>query len=146
MKTIGSILLFIIVAVAVKIVYPKLTKQEDKYPPPPGVAVGSREHLKHIASEMKKELPRKIDDDIVLSNVFAREGEMVYTGTLVKYGARELNGPKFRELAHSHLRKKVCGDRDVKRLWQRHDITFSYQFLGNDGFSLGMLSVGPGDC
>ena len=146
MKVLGSLVMFVLIAVAVKVIYPKVFAEKEKYPPPPGVAQGSREHLKHIAHQMKAELPRQLDSETLFTDVYAREGEMVYTGKLVNYRAQDLDGPKFREFAQSHLKKKICADPDVKRLWKKHDITFSYQFIGKDGFSLGMLSVGPSDC
>ena len=146
MKFLGSLIVFVVVAFAVKAVYPKLFAEKEKYPPPPGVAAGSKEHLKHIAAQMKAQLPRQLDSETLFTDVYAREGEMVYTGKLVNYRAQDLDGGKFRDFAQGHLKKKICADRDVKRLWQKHDITFSYQFIGKDGFSLGMLSVGPSDC
>ena len=146
MKFIGLILLLIVGAVVSKLVVPKFMNEPDPFPPPPGEEVGSRAHLRTIANHVKKELPKKVNSEVTATDIYARHGEMVYTYKLVNYGARDLNGDKFREYAQTELRKEICKDRDIKRMWKHHDIALSFQFIGNDGFSLGMLSVSRGDC
>jgi hypothetical protein len=138
--------ILIVIVVAAVFAYPRFFKPKDPHPPPPGVAAGSREHLKHIARQIKTELPKQVDSELTATDIFAREGEMVYTYRLVNYGARDLDGEKFRELVHGDLKKRICRERDIKAMWKHHDITFSFQFIGKDGFSLGYLSVSRNDC
>jgi hypothetical protein len=140
-------LIFVIAIVAAGVwAYPRYFDTKDPYPPPPGVAEGSREHLKDIARQMKASFPKRIDSEITATDVFARTGEMVYTYQLTNLSSKEVDPKKFQELLHSDIRRRICGERDIKRIWKHHDITFSYQFIGSDGFSLGYMSVGPGDC
>lgn len=126
--------------------YQRFFPEKDPFPPPPGVAEGSREHLKAIAGKLKAELPRKVDSETTATNVFAREGEMVYTYRLDNYSSREINDKKFGELAKGSLQRKVCGDREIRRMWKHHDIMLSFQYIASDGLSLGYFSVGPRDC
>ncbi len=142
-----KVLVALIIMVAAGVfLYPRIFKEEDPYPPPPGVAEGSREHLKDIARQLKGQLPKKIDDELTATDIYARAGEMVYTYQLVNYASQELDGDKFRDMVQGELRKRICRERDIKRMWKHHDITFSFQFIAKDGFSLGYLSVGQGDC
>jgi len=141
-----ALVIIIIVIAAGVYAYPRVFKEKDPYPPAPGVAEGSREHLKDIARQLKAGLPKQIDSELTATDIFAREGEMVYTYRLVNYSSKQLDGNKFKELVHSDLRKRICRERDIKRMWKHHDITFSFQFIAKDGFSLGYLSVGRTDC
>ena len=141
-----ALVILIIVVAGGMYAYPRVFQSKDPYPPPAGVTEGSREHLKFIAGELKKELPRKIDNELTATDIFARSGEMVYTYKLVNYSSAEIDARKFQELARTDLRGRVCKDRDIKRMWKHHDITLSFQFIASDGLSLGYLSVGPTDC
>ena len=141
-----ALIIIVLVVAAGVYAYPRVFPEKDPYPPPPGVAEGSREHLKFIAGELKKELPKKVDNELTATDVYARAGEMVYTYRLVNYSSAEINANKFQQMAQADLRKRVCKDRDVKRMWKHHDITLSFQFIASDGLSLGYLSVGPTDC
>lgn len=142
-----KVLIALVVIVAAGIfAYSRFSRPKDPYPPPPGVAVGSRDHLKDIARQLKAQLPKQVDDEITATDIFAREGEMVYTYKLVNYTSRQIDAGKFQELARTDLRKRICRERDIKAMWKHHDITFSFQFIAKDGFSLGYLSVGRTDC
>ena len=141
-----ALVVLVIIIAAGAFAYPRVFKEKDPYPPPPGAAAGSREHLKDIARQLKAGLPKQIDSELTATDIFAREGEMVYTYRLVNYSSQELDAGKFKELVHNDLRKRICKARDIKRMWRHHDITFSFQFIAKDGFSLGYLSVGQGDC
>jgi hypothetical protein len=141
-----ALVVLIIVFAAGVYAYPRVFKEKDPYPPAPGVVAGSREHLKDIARQLKGGLPKKVDSELTATDIFAREGEMVYTYRLVNHSADELDANKFKELVHNDLRKRICRERDIKRMWKHHPITFSFQFIAKDGFSLGYLSVGPTDC
>lgn len=141
-----ALIVLIVLAAVGAFAYPRFFKPKDPYPPPPGVAVGSREHLKDIASRIKAQLPKQVDEELTATDIFAREGEMVYTYKLVNYSSREIDGAKFRDLVQTDLRRRICREREIKAMWKHHDLTFSFQFIAKDGFSLGYLSVNRADC
>jgi hypothetical protein len=142
-----KVLIALVIVVALGVyAYPRMFKEKDPYPPPPGVAEGSKEHLKDIARQIKATFPRKIDSELTATDIFAREGEMVYTYRLENYSSRQVDAKKFQDLVHSELRKRICKEKELARMWKHHDITLSFQFIAKDGFSLGYLSVGRTDC
>jgi hypothetical protein len=145
MKMLGIIILTVVGLVAGKYIANKVFTPKDPNPPPPGVEYGSLEHLRIITKEISATLPKDIDSETRLTKVWARESELVYDVRLINHASKNIDRDKFLDEAGKHIRKAACAEPRMKLLW-KHGIMVTYQVQGNDGFGIGMISVGGRDC
>ena len=145
MKLIGNIIIMVVVAFAGRFLYQKFVPVEKEAELPPGVEIGSRQHLLMVAAEINTTLPRKIDNDVTLTRVVGRERQLIYQGELANLSGKQVNSARFIAAVTPYIRKHACGNPKMKVFW-KHDITATYRFIGNDQFGIGEVSVPAADC
>ncbi len=143
MKWIGTLLLMVAGAFGGKLIYQKVFAPQSDVPP--GVAVGSREHLTGVAAKINATLPKDIDPDTRLVKVRAREKEIIYEYELVRYSSQQIDFQAFVRVVGDAVRRQACASPGMKGFW-KHDIVATYSYTANDQFGLGSISVSKADC
>lgn len=104
----------------------------------------AQKKIDKIAQEMKAQVPKMLDSDTKLVNVFTRKLELVSEYELVNYKPTETENQKIKNKIELYLQKTVCPG--IKKKLLSTGASSRYIYKGNDGQIIGDWLISPGDC
>ena len=104
----------------------------------------AQKKIEKIAQDMKAELPKMLDRDTKLVNVYTDKLELVSEYELVNYEAAETEEQKIKNKIEVYLKREVCPG--IKKELLNKGISSRYIYKGKDGRIIGDWLVSPGDC
>ncbi|GFO57167.1 hypothetical protein GMSM_41740 [Geomonas sp. Red276] len=106
-----------------------------------GLVESVETQLKHEVAKLRQDLPRKVNDNLTIDSVTVGPGKLLaYNCTLSKFTADRLDVPRFKEAAIPGIRKNVCSNKELQRYIDM-DVTFAYNFKGEDGLPITTIAV-----
>ena len=144
-KWVGSILIPLLAIMSSKIISHVLFAPSDIDALPPGVQVGSREHLQRVAEKINAKLPKQLDSESRLNHVYARERELIYQVELVNISSQRLDIAGFLSQATPMVRRQVCRAPGINA-FAKLGITPSVQVIGNDKIEIATITVLMSEC
>lgn len=97
-----------------------------------------------LAKDMQAELPKMLDRDTKLTNVYTKELELVSEYELVNYESSEAENQKIINKIELYLKTQVCPG--IKKELLSRGISSRYIYKGKNGQIIGDWLVAPGDC
>ena len=97
-----------------------------------------------IAQNTQAELPKMLDRDTSLVNVYTRKLELVSEYELVNYESSESGNKKVRSKIEAYLNIQVCPG--IKKELLSRGISSRYIYRDNDSRVIGEWLIVPGDC
>ena len=97
-----------------------------------------------IAQDMKAELPKMLDSDTKLVNVYTAELELVSEYELVNYEPTGTENQKIKDKIELFLKTQVC--MEIKKELLGKGISSRYIYKGNGGQILVDRLISPGAC
>ena len=104
----------------------------------------AQKKIDKIAQDMKTELPKMLDSDTMLVNVYTAELELVSEYELVNYEPTGTENQKIKDKIELFLKTQVC--MKIKKELLGKGISSRYIYKGNGGQILVDLLISPGDC
>ena len=87
--------------------------------------------IKIAVGAMRKNLPMKIDDELSLTDVKAKERTMVLGYTLTNLTAEDISAKKLHDLLYEDIKKQVCSDNETTVMLKKGMVT-EYQYEGKE--------------
>ena len=97
-----------------------------------------------IAKDIKAELPKMLDSDTRIINVYTKKLELVSEYELVNYEPTETENLKIKNKIELYLKNQVC--RGIKKELLSKGVSSRYIYKGNNGQIIGEWLISPGDC
>ena len=98
------------------------------------------------AADLNKSLPRLIDPDTRWDRVTPGPGlRLIYTYTLIKQEAGNVDVEKFHAGMQALLRKSVCSRENMQDL-MKNGVKLAYTYRGSDGRFVSLLEVAQAHC
>src|SRR5262249_13836908 len=111
---------------------------------PAGVTPGSPEHVRYVAEQVNKLLPKDVDADLRVRHVTAREHELVYDIDVLSRASWQVDAAGFVAGATRLVRAQACREAGMK-VFRKHGITGTFRFNGNDHVEIASISFSPAD-
>ena len=144
-KWVGRLIIPLAAMVSAKLISHVLFAPSDIDALPPGIQVGSREHLQRVAEKINATLPKQLDSESRLNHVYARERELIYQVELVNVSSQRLDIARFLSQATPMVRGQVCRAPGIKA-FAKLGITPSVQVIGNDKIEIATITVLMSEC
>jgi len=100
--------------------------------------------IDQMAADMKSELPKKLDKDTELVNVYTKKLEFVSEYELLNFQSNEANKAAAAAKIESFLKSQICPG--IKKELLGKGISSKYIYKGKDGEYLFEEVLKPGDC
>lgn len=100
--------------------------------------------IEQMAQNMKAELPKMLDSDTKLVNVYTKKLVLVSEYELVNYKPSTTENKKVKSKIGAYLKIQVCPG--IKKELLSRGISARYIYKANDGQTLGDWLITPGDC
>jgi len=100
--------------------------------------------IDQMADDMKSQLPKKLDKDTELINVYTEKMELVSEYELLNFEPNEANKAVTATKIESYLKFKTCPN--IKKELLSKGISSKYVYKGKDGQYLFEKVLQPGDC
>ena len=97
-----------------------------------------------LASDMQSQLPKKLDKDTELVNVYTNKLELVSEYELLNFESTEANEAAAATEIESYLKFQICPG--IKKELLSRGISSKYIYKGKDGKYLFEKVLRPGDC
>ena len=97
-----------------------------------------------IAENLQTELPKMLDRDTSLVNVYTRKLELVSEYELLNYESGESDNKKVKRKIEAYLKTQVCPG--IKKELLSRSISSRYIYKDNAGRVIGDWLIAPGDC
>jgi len=97
-----------------------------------------------IAQDMKAELPKMLDRDTKLVNVYTRKLELVSEYELVNYEPSENENQRLKGKIELYLKTQICPG--IKKELLNKGASAKYIYKGKDGQVIADRLLAPGDC
>jgi len=97
-----------------------------------------------LAKNMKAELPKMLDRDTKLINVYTRKLELISEYELVNYKPTESGNQNIKNKIKLYLKTQVCPA--IKDDLLNDGISSRYIYKGKDSQVIGEWLIAPGDC
>ena len=104
----------------------------------------AQKKIDKIANEMQPQLPKMLDKDTRLVNVYTKQLELVSEYELVNYNPEESDDQKTRNKIELYLTRQVCPN--IKKELLGKGISARYIYKGNNGQTIVDRVLLPGDC
>jgi hypothetical protein len=100
--------------------------------------------IDRLAYDMKSQLPKKLDKDTKLVNVYTKQLEFVSEYELLNFDSTEENKIETETKIEFYLKSKVC--LSIKKDLLSKGVSSRYVYKGKDGQYLFEKVLKPGDC
>ena len=100
--------------------------------------------IDQMASDLKSQLPKKLDKDTELVNVYTNKLELVSVYELLNFESNEANDAAAATKIESYLKSAVCPG--IKKELLSRGVSAKYIYKGKDGQYLFEKILKPGDC
>ena len=100
--------------------------------------------IDQMAEDMKSQLPKKLDKDTELVNVYTEKMELVSEYELLNFQSNEANKAATATKIESYLKSKICPG--IKKELLNRGISTKYVYKAKDGQYLFEEVLKPGDC
>jgi hypothetical protein len=100
--------------------------------------------IDRLANDMKSQLPKKLDKDTKLVNVYTKKLEFVSEYELLNFKSTEENKVATETKIEFYLKSQVCPN--IKKDLLSKGVSSKYVYKGKDGQYLFEKVLKPGDC
>ena len=97
-----------------------------------------------MADDMKSQLPKKLDKDTELVNVYTEKMELVSEYELLNFEPNEADKAAIATKIESYLKSQICPG--IKKELLSKGVSSKYVYKGKDGQYLFEKILKPGDC
>jgi len=97
-----------------------------------------------IANNIQSQLPKMLDKDTRLVNVYTNQLELISEYELVNYSPGEADFQKTKDKIELYLTRQVCPN--IKKELLDKEISARYIYKGNNGQTVVNRVLSPGDC
>ena len=104
----------------------------------------AQKKIDRIANDMKPQLPKMLDKDTRLVNVYTKQLELISEYELVNYRPGEADYQKTKNKIELYLNRQVCPN--IKKELLGKGISAHYIYKGNNGQTIVDRVLSPGDC
>jgi len=104
----------------------------------------AQDKIEQIAQNMRAELPKMLDRDTMLVNVYTRDLELVSEYELVNYEPDATENKKVKSKIAAYLKIQVCPG--IKKEMLSRGISSRYIYKDSKGRTIGDWLIAPGDC
>ena len=104
----------------------------------------AQDKIEKIAKDIKPELPKMLDAETKLVNVYTKKLEIVSEYELLKHKASDVDNQKTKDKIELYLEDKVCPG--IKEELLNIGISTRYIYKGSEGKVILDRLLSPGDC
>jgi len=100
--------------------------------------------IDQMAEDMKSQLPKKLDQDTELVNIYTEKLVLISEYKLLNFDSNEANNTTVKTKIESYLESTVCPG--IKKELLSKGVSSKYVYKGKDGQYLFEKVLKPGDC